>query len=305
MMTIAALVGFVQFGLQYVGIANVDWVAQVLPKQFLVQGFAQNATIAYGADLRRSNAFLFLEPSFLSLFLGMAVIVAVRTGSGWFRLTILLAGMVPTLAGNGIVLLLPGLVITLFSPLRRNLLSVVPGVVAAVAAAALTPLGSGYLSRTTEAGTTGSSSSLRFVLPYSSLLKAAVDGPFFTLFGHGAGTADTFLDVRGLGQITRPIVPKVVFEYGTLGAIGIILVILVLFSVRLRGRVWMFGLLPAYFIINASFLQAELALFTIFWLTTLPPGADIAVRRPRLALWDRLVGRPPGSDALALSKDLT
>ncbi|GAA4674662.1 hypothetical protein GCM10025780_18940 [Frondihabitans cladoniiphilus] len=275
LMTIAALVSLVQFVGQYAGIANVDWFTRLVPAQFLVQGYSPNAPVHYGQSLLRSNAFVFLEPSFLSLSLGMAVLVAVRTGRGWFQLTILLAGMVPTLAGNGIAVLIPGLVITLFSPVRRNLLALLPGLIAAIVVATVSPLGRLYLGRSTEANSSGSSSSLRFVQPYTTLLPASLDSPFHTLFGHGASTSDPFLDNQGLIAVTRPIVPKVLFEYGMLGAVGIVLVLLVLFVGGLRHNVWMLGLLPTYFVINASFLQAEIAAFTIFWLCLIPRGADL------------------------------
>lgn len=270
LMAVAAALSLLQFGLQYVGVPNVDWFTELIPSQFLVHGFSPNAPIFYGSELRRSNAFFFLEPSFLSLFLGVAVLVAVRTGRGPALLSLLLAGMVPTLAGNGIIVLVPGLLVTLLSPLRRNLLPLVPGLVATVIVGAATPLGARYLGRSTEAGSSGSSASFRFVQPYESLLPPSFETPFQALFGHGASSSDPYLDTRGLIDVTRPIVPKVLFEYGLLGAVGIILVLLVVFVAGLRGRLWLIGLLPAYFVINASFLQAELAFATYFWLTMLP-----------------------------------
>lgn len=292
-MTAAAVVALAQFGAQYVGLANVDYLGQALPAPFLVQGFSPNALISYGADLRRSNGYLFLEPSFLSLFLGLAVVVAIKNRSGWVRVTILLAGMVPTLAGNGLVVLLAGVVVSLFLPDRRRLLTLVPGLVGAVVAAAATPLGALYLRRSTEAGSSGSSSSFRFVQPYTTLLPATFDSPFHALFGHGAGNSDHYLDVvRNLIEVTRPAIPKVFFEYGVLGALGIAGALAAIMITGLRERPWMVGVLITYFFINASLLQPTLSLFALFWLVLLPAKGER--RTPRYSRRERdSVPEPP------------
>jgi hypothetical protein len=272
-MTVAAIVALVQFGLQYVGVPNVDYLAQALPPNILVQGFSPNALITYGSDLHRANAYLFMEPSFLSLFLGLAVLVAIKTRSGWVQVTVLLAGMVPPLAGNGFVLLASGVLVSLFLPNRRRLMTLIPGAIAALVAAAATPLGALYLGRSTEARSSGSSSSFRFVQPYTTLFPASFDSPFHALFGHGAGNSDPYLnDVRNLIDVTRPAIPKVFFEYGVIGALGILGALVALMIIGLRGRPWMIGVLITYFFINASLLQPTLSLFALFWLLLIPSG---------------------------------
>lgn len=297
MMTIAAVVALVQLLIQYAGVENIDWLAAVVPDQLLVHGFFPNNPVSYGESLRRSNAVLFLEPSFLSMFLGLAVLLGMRSRAPWWQLLLLFAGMVPTLAGNGLVVLLPGLVMTLLSPLRRNVLSLVPGVIAAVVAAAATPLGSLYIGRTSEASSSRSSSSLRFVQPYTQLLPASFDSPFHALLGHGAGSSDSYLASNGLGTVTRALVPKVAYEYGMVGLIGIAAVLLLIMFSSLRSRPWLLGLVLAFFFLNASLLLAELVFATLFWVTLLP-GEGLAAldkryekpaRRHRVAAWRRLV----------------
>ncbi|RKR73551.1 hypothetical protein [Frondihabitans australicus] len=267
----AAIVALLQFGLQYVGLPNVDWIGTLLPTEFTVQGFSPNAFIVYGSELRRSNGVIFLEPSFLSMYLGLAILIGIRRRTHWAVLLILLAGMVPTLAGNGLVILIPGAILTFFSPIRRNLLALLPGLVAAVAAAAVTPLGRLYVGRSGEASNSTSSSSFRFVQPYTRFLPASFDSPFHTLFGHGSGTADDYLNGLGLSDITRATIPKILFEYGMAGAVGILGVICVLFALGLAGRPWLLGLAFAFLFLNASLLQAELVFCTVFWLNILPP----------------------------------
>lgn len=284
-MTIAAIVSVLQLVLQYVRIPNTDLLADVVPHQFLLNGFHQRDPISYGSPLRRSNAYVFLEPSFLSLFLGTAVLVAVRAGAGWLRILILLAGMVPTLAGNGFVILIPGLVVILWGSQRRNLLSLLPGLVIAVVAAAATPLGALYLGRSTEASNAKTSSSFRFVQPYESLLRPSFDSPFHTLFGHGSGSAGNFLSSAGLGEVTQPPLPKVIYEYGVLGGVGILAVLVIIVFVGVRHHPWLAGIIPSFFFINASLLLATLVYFTLFWLALVP--RDVQASR-------RVAARPPG-----------
>lgn len=290
-MAVAAGIAVAQLVLQYAGLPNIDYIGEYLPQGFVLEGFIPNAPIAYGEELRRSNALIFLEPSFLSLFLGLGVLIAIRGGMNWVWPTVLLAGMVPTLAGNGIVVLLPGIVLLLLTPLRRNLGAILPGVTLAILGAAITPLGALYLGRTGEANSANSSSSFRFVQPYSTLLPASFDDPFHTFFGHGAGSAGSYYSSEGLKLLTQPIIPKVFYEYGLLGAVGIAGTIIVLLLINSKSRLWLFGLVIGFIFVNASLLLATLVIFTFFWLQLMPLREDVSHLAPRGRAFLRAVNR--------------
>jgi hypothetical protein len=70
-----------------------------------------------------------------------------------------------------------------------------------------------------EAGSSGSSLSLRFVEPYAQVAAGLADEPARYLVGAGPGSAERLLenDRQGAGQaVVYTIVPKVYFEYGLL-----------------------------------------------------------------------------------------
>lgn len=286
-MSVAAVVSVGQLALQYAGVPHEDYLARVVPGAFLLQGYNTGDPITYGESLIRSNAVLFLEPSFLSLFLGLAVALSVHRGASWALVGILLVGMIPTLAGSGFVVLLPALVLLAATRRRLRLLAIIPAVAAAAVVAVVTPLGELYLERSTEASNPNTSSSNRLVQPYSELIPPSLDDATSAAIGHGAGTADGFLISQGLFDVTAPVLPKVLYEYGLLGIAGIVLPLLLLLLSGVRARPWAAGLLIAYFYVNASLLQSTLVFATLFWISLQPARTATATLRPDRARWHR------------------
>ncbi|WP_347059034.1 hypothetical protein ABC795_01440 [Blastococcus sp. HT6-30] len=271
LMTVFAGVSVAQMVIQYLGVAYRDYLSLIVPDILLLDFYNTGDPIAYGDSLYRSNGVLFLEPSFLSMFLGLAVALALYRGSGWLQVSVLLVGMVPPLAGSGFVVLLPAVVALALTGYRRNLLTALPAGILAVLVATLTPLGERYLERSTEATNPETSSSFRLVQPYTALLPPSFDDEIPAAIGHGAGTADNYLISEGLGAITQPLMPKVLYEYGILGVLGILVVLLFLLLVGVRARPWTAGLLLLYVYVNASFLQHTQVFLTLFWILMLPP----------------------------------
>lgn len=273
LMAFFAIVSVGQLATQYLGIPYEDHMLRVVPESLLLDNYNTADPIAYGESLYRSNGVIFLEPSFLSLFLGAAVALALYRRADWRLVTVLLVGMVPPLAGSGFVVLIPVLVFLAFTRRRRNLLAVVPALLVATAVAFLTPLGALYLDRSTEASDTDTSSSARLVQPYTALLPPSIEDPVSTAVGHGAGAADDYLSQTGLGDVTTPVVPKVFYEYGLAGLLGILGVLLLLLGRGMRQRPWTAGLLLLYLYVNASFLQHTQVFITLFWICLIPAAA--------------------------------
>lgn len=277
LMTFFAGVSVIQMAIQYLGVAYRDYLSLVVPEFFLLNFYNTADPIAYGDPLYRSNGVVFLEPSFLSIFLGIAVALALYRRSGLLQVSILLVGMVPPLAGSGFVVLLPAVVALAVTGYRRNLLTAVPAVLVAVLVAMITPLGERYLERSTEATDPETSSSFRLVQPYSALLPPSLEDELTAAIGHGAGTADDFLLSEGLGAITQPLVPKVLYEYGLVGFLGILVPLMFLLLAGVRARPWTAGLLLLYVYVNASFLQHTQVFLALYWILLLPP---LHTRRP-------------------------
>jgi hypothetical protein len=272
-MTVFAIVSLGQMLVQLAGVPYEDYLLRLVPDTFLLTGFNTGDPIAYGDALYRSNGVVFLEPSFISMFLGLAVALAVYRRASALTVTVLLVGMIPPLAGSGFVVLVPALIaLALTRRRRRHLLAVVPALLIAVVVATLTPLGDRYVQRTTEASQSNTSASFRLIEPYTALLPVSLEDAPHAAFGHGAGSADDFFIEAGRGDATQPIIPKILFEYGLVGVVGILLPLLVVFAGSLRSRPWTVGLVLLFVFVNASFLQAVLVLFTFFWMTLMPYG---------------------------------
>ncbi|SEP21363.1 hypothetical protein [Trujillonella endophytica] len=290
LMTIAAVVSIGQMVAQLTGVPYEDYLAGIVPADLLLEGYNTADPIAYGDPLYRSNGIVFLEPSFLSLFLGLAVALALYRGAGVLQVTVLLVGMVPPLAGSGFVVLVPALVLMLFGAQRRHLVAALPAIAIALVVATLTPLGERYLERSTEASDPRTSSSARLVQPYELLLPPAVEDTPRAIVGHGAGAADDYLIDIGKLDATAPVVPKVLYEYGILGLLGILLPLVLFLGGGAVPRPWTIGLLVAYLYVNASFLQSTQVFLTLFWMTLLPAHRYSWRRTQPPALPDRVKG---------------
>ena len=87
---------------QLLGVRYVDWLAEFVPHALLVQDYVISYPIVYGSPLYKSNAWLALEPSFLSFMIGACVVAALIVRMSVAKVLILIAGLLSTVAGSGI-----------------------------------------------------------------------------------------------------------------------------------------------------------------------------------------------------------
>lgn len=202
---------------QLAGLGYRDWFAAVVPDALELQGFVITYPVAYGADLYRANAWIGLEPSFVSAQLGLAIIAGIVTRASAPQLGVLLLAMGCTLSGSGFALLGVAVPVLLASGLRVLFVRYVPVVALSVLAAAVTSFGALLLERATEIQSSGSSASLRAVEPYRYLWPVWVEDLSNVLLGLGPGSAqDLVYDTQVLGLLV-PSPAKIFFEYGLLG----------------------------------------------------------------------------------------
>jgi hypothetical protein len=126
-------------------------------------------------------------------------------------------------------------------------------------------------------------------------MPASMDSTVHALIGHGAGASDPYLVAIGRSDVTVPLLPKVLFEYGLLGLVGILLPLVLLLMGGLRFRPWTAGVVLAYLYVNASFIQSTLVFVTLFWVTMLPPrdGRAVGEEEPEDVPRARPPVRPP------------
>lgn len=294
LMLLAAVVGLALFGLQYAGVPYSDYLAQVVPPEFLLTGFNTADPIEFGSELYRSNGVVFLEPSFFSLFLGLAAVISLVNRRRVVALPLLLGGIAVTTAGNGIVVLLVSVLWLAAIGPRRPLLALVPSVAVAVVLASLTPLGALFLRRSGEIGSDNSSASLRLVQPYTELFPAYVGSPVAALLGQGAGSAPRVIEEQvGSLAVIVPVVPKLLVEYGWIGAIPVLAFLCHVVLGRIRQAPWAPAQLVVFLFINASLLQPTLVfIVTTLCVTFVRPSAEPGWVRSADAVDDSGDGAP-------------
>jgi hypothetical protein len=273
-MVIGATLALIQFAIQYLGVPGRDWLATLIPPDYLLRGYHTGDPLEYGSPIIRANGIVFLEPSFLSYFLGLAAVVALWRGRGPITMGVLLLGIVPTSAGNGLVILALGVAMILVGPRVRNLGALLLPAAAAVSLALATPFGARFAARASEFGQKGASANLRIIEPYVRFQKIWLDDSFAIILGHGAGSGPGLVNPLGTDGLLTPLLPKLVLEYGVF-ATGVFLLFLLWALLEGGGdRPWTLGLLVSYTVVNAAFLQPTLALATILFVHLLRGPAD-------------------------------
>jgi hypothetical protein len=204
----------VMTGSQLAGLAYRDWLAAYLPKGLLLQDFIITYPVTYGSSLYRANAWIGLEPSIVSLQLGIGFLAAILTRTRWPALVLLSAGIVCTTAGSGMAIVAVGVLVLLLHRYRSRILRYAPGAVAALAMIWFAPWGVYIYSRLTEFTNPDSSTSLRGVLPYQYLWRFWVDQPAGILLGHGPGSSQSLVTASRIVGLLVPTPAKVFFDYG-------------------------------------------------------------------------------------------
>lgn len=209
-MAIVALLAVMQYGMQLAGLA-MPILEDFIPEILIVKNFVYLQEVLWQSGLFKANGMVMLEPSFLSQFLALALIVEY-----WCLrrpLWMLLYGSVLVLTFSGTGMLLAAISLG-FMVWKRGtdryvlLLALASGcVVAALAASGWLTALSGRLA---EFNDPDASASLRFSAPFERVYDTLLAGDLnVLLFGAGAGS------IEEVGFAWNPPV-KVWVEYGAL-----------------------------------------------------------------------------------------
>mgnify|MGYP007026481287 CR=1 FL=1 len=222
-MGIAAL-SLLFMGVQYAGVPYRDWVADIVPSNLLVSGYVVTYPITYGSPIYKSNAWIGLEPSFVSFILGACIVAAVVARMHWAKVAVLLLAMLSTTAGSGLAIVLVFIALAVVTGRGWMLRRYAVPVVALSAVFATTLLGEVILSRVNEAGQSRSSTSLRMIEPYQFLWPHWLADPIGMVLGYGPGSSAWVVTNAGVDGLLVPSVAKMIFDYGVVG--GVILIVL-------------------------------------------------------------------------------
>lgn len=226
-MFIFSMIGILQFFLQLLDIYIINWWS-ILPERMIISTFNFQIPIQWGSSLYKSNGLFFLEPSFFSQFVALAIIIELNLLKKYWRLLVFIPALLFSFSGTGLLLLIIG-----------SLPLVPRGKWKQVVALLLifTILGSIFFTseygqyvtrRLEEFSTRGSSAYLRFVSPFTNYWE----------FIHREDTVSIFLG-KGPGSSNRykwatPVEPnffvKVFVEYGLIGILFLIYIIQIFFN---------------------------------------------------------------------------
>lgn len=262
-MVVVACVAVVQWAAQLAGWEYRD-LLDVVPEPFLVQGYNTTYPIQFGSPLMKANGVVFLEPSFCSQFLAIALVVQLLLGGRRWRLPLYAAGLLATVSGTGLVLAGVGLaalavrrgpawtvrVVLLLLLLGAVVQSTLPGRVLA--------------GRTTERTEQDSSTQTRFVAPYVLVAEGLTRDTMTLLVGRGPGivsqrTGMRFFNVEGI-DANYPVIPKLAAEYGVVAAALFVGFMLAALTRGTPSTTVSAMMLAVYFFLSGSLLQPHTVL---------------------------------------------
>jgi hypothetical protein len=282
LMLVFAAIGIYQMIGQFTGAPKWSLFDHV-PKQILLEGYNTRPVLEYGSDFHKSTGDFFLEPSYLSQFCGIALVMEYLYFRKWWRAGIYLVAIYSSFAGTGMLFLALFFVIEAIRAGRLYLL-IVAALVGAVALTVV-PNADYLLGRLFEIESELSSSYARFVGPWVALSYILNDFSGFML-GRGPGYLERIFDVSPF--FTFPVITKMIMEYGFvcfvcfMGFIG--------YCFFDRTRHWPFALcmLFLYLFLTAALLQPHVVLLIYVICMMMPRSTPeeerLALRPASLAL---------------------
>jgi hypothetical protein len=213
---------------QLAGIPYTDYLAEALPSVLLLQDFVITYPIVYGSELYRANAWIGLEPSFVSMQLGLGLVAGFLSGVRLRLLVLIVGGLVAATAGSGLAIAAVAFLVMLGYPVRNNLVRYLPLAIGGVIGLVATPFGQSILARLTEAGDKQSSTSLRGILPYSYMWPRWVYDPMAVLVGRGPGSSQKIVLDSGIMGLLTPSPVKIFVEYGVF--VGLVIAACLLYA---------------------------------------------------------------------------
>lgn len=214
--TVLALLAVLMMATQLVGLGYRDVFAATVPATMQLQGFVISYPITWGSAIFKANAWIGLEPSFVSAQIGVGLLAAVFVRARPWVVLVLVLGLIATVAGSGIVIVLVGLVVIAAHRSRRLLLRYGLITAVGVGASLFTPFGPLLLSRSTEFQGEDTSTSLRALQPYEVLYPHWVADPVGMLIGYGPGSSQRIVESTNVLGLLVPTPAKIFFEYGLL-----------------------------------------------------------------------------------------
>lgn len=289
--TIVAACAVLQFLAQFAGLHMFSFVGFVPDSLLLEPAYNVVVPIWYGASVYKANGFFLLEPSFLSQFAAIALVIEFLYFGSAVRMGLFMLALLVAFSGTGFLIL--GFAVVVASILERRalgrlaLLLVVGGAVVALFGSLVAPeYIESILRRTSELESNQTSGFIRFISPYMMVVDATADPR--SILGFGPGTAERFDSIGyeyGVNALT-----KIMIEYGMPG-LGIY--VLLLFSCFYRADMRALSAIGFFwFILGGGYHLTPAVVYTLAALLAWGPGV-VSRRAATLANFAAPLGRYP------------
>lgn len=279
--TLLSVLAIAQYFLQgFIDQSLLYPIDNLVPQEFVVQGFNAQGTIHYASTQVRATGVFMLEPSFLTQFLAIAIIAEALTSTKLLRLALYGAGILVAHAGTGMLILLivmPFVVIT-----RRRWDLMLLGALGATLVIAFGEVLNLDMitSRTNEFTDPNSSGFARFVGGFYMFDEMLWPNLWRALFGYGAGSFMEYTHLFTTEVADMPMT-KMLFEFGLIGAgVYFTFIATCLFSSPLP-KLLSLGVALS-FLLNGMYVPFSHGLaLGLLVLTSLPPNRTVAAVKPQ------------------------
>lgn len=272
---------------------NLD---ELIPPAFRYVQFVYLQPLEWGSNIYKPNAFVFLEVSFLSQFLAMALLIEIIWFQRLWRLAFYTVVMFSTFAGTGLLLAAAAvpLIILRASPRLTGL--ILAALLVLPPAVLLSGWWDAVAHRVDELNRPNSSGSHRFIAPATEL-ESFYRNPSAIYTGKGAG------NILQSPDIVWWSITKVSVEYGLITTLLFHLLFLYIIFVNTPTRRLSAGLLVSFVFLNGSFAVPVNGFICYMLAGYLRP--DISIRRVqpggRWKLLSQLTGGTPAPSAARVS----
>jgi len=239
----------------------------IIQSDFLIGGYNTTYETSYGNGIYKNNGLFFLEPSFFSQFLALAIMIETLYLKNKKRMVVYYVAIFTSYSGTGILMLLV-FYFYLLNKLnlgKKLLLLLFLFFISVIIYSVLPEM----FSRIFEIQSSGSSAFIRFVSPFIYMTEFLNNANLTNiLLGLGSGNADNLsLYTKNIHFETNFFtLSKLIIEYGFIGTIFFVLFLYTL--LRKNMNIIIFVLLFKYMLLSGALLEIQTVLF-IFFITKL------------------------------------
>ncbi|NML96696.1 hypothetical protein HHL24_01780 [Paraburkholderia sp. RP-4-7] len=224
-----------------------------LPDAVIMQGYLASYPVSYGGDLYKSNAIVFLEASFLSQFIALAIVIELSFSRRLWILSTLLLGLLVTFSGTGLMLLVVVAPFILIKNIRslKVIALTVAAIVVLVGTVIMRPE---VMVRVAEFGASDTSASARFIEPFARMARYSTRNTSSLIAGYGAGSSDRLGNTSD-SLVNYSAIPKAIIEYGLLGGVPLLLAIATCIALSVGSLPLVAALVVTHFVLSGALLQ--------------------------------------------------